>query len=123
MPSTPEEKEFTCYVVDLMQSIGPVHSKAMFGGYGIFLEGLMFGLIADGILYLKADKKTENEFIAKGLEKFAYYKQGKEVKLSYFQAPEEVLDDAEEMAYWASNAYNTALRAVSKKRTKRQKTK
>ena len=47
MPSSPEEKEFTSYVVDLMQSIGPVNAKAMFGGYGIFLEGLMFGLVAD----------------------------------------------------------------------------
>ena len=72
MPSSPEEKEFTSYVVDLMQSIGPVNAKAMFGGYGIFLEGLMFGLVADSVLYLKVDKETENEFKAKGLEQFTY---------------------------------------------------
>jgi len=119
MPSSPEEKEFTSYVVDLMQSIGPVSSKAMFGGYGIFLGGLMFGLIADGVLYLKADKETENEFKAKGLEKFTYNKKGKELKMSYYQAPEETLEDGEEMSSWAAKAYSTALRAASKKRKKK----
>jgi len=79
MPSFPEEKEFTSYVVDLMQTIGPVSAKYMFGGYGLFLEGLMFGLIADSVLYLKADKETENEFKAKRLEKFTYNNKGKEL--------------------------------------------
>jgi len=57
MPVSNEEKEFVTYVVDLMQSIGPVRAKGMFGGHGIFLEGLMFGLIADSVLYLKVDKE------------------------------------------------------------------
>ena len=116
MPSSPEEKEFISYVVGLMQSIGPVTAKFMFGGYGIFLEGLMFGLIADGVLYLKADKETENEFKAKGLEKFTYKKKGKEFKMSYYQAPEEALEDGEEMSSWAAKAYSAARRVASKKR-------
>jgi DNA transformation protein len=56
MPINSEEQEFVSYVVDMMQTIGPVYSKRMFGGHGIFLEGLMFALIADSVLYLKADK-------------------------------------------------------------------
>ena len=91
MPSSTEEKEFVAYVVELMQTIGPVTAKSMFGGHGIFLEGLMFGLIADSTLYLKADKDTEHQFKTKGLEAFRYYKQGKEYKMSYYQAPEETL--------------------------------
>ena len=118
MPSSPEEKEFTLYVVDLMQSIGPVSVKFMFGGYGIFLEGLMFGLVADSVLYLKVDKETENEFKAKGLKQFTYNKKGKEFKMSYYQAPEETLENGEEMSSWAAKAYSTALRAASKKRKK-----
>lgn len=113
MPASTEENEFTAYVVELMQLMGPVLAKAMFGGFGIFLEGLMFGLIADSVLYLKVDKETENEFKAKGLEPFTYIKKGKEIKMSYYQAPEETLDDDEEMNYWASKAYSAALRAAS----------
>ena len=103
------------YIVELMQSIGPVSAKAMFGGYGIFLKGLMFGLIADSVLYLKIDQETEDEFKALGLEPFTYNKKGKELKMSYYQAPGEVLEDSDEMHLWASKAYSAALRSASKK--------
>lgn len=96
MPPSPVEKEFTTDIDDLMQSIGPVSAKAMFGGYGIFLDGLMFGLIADNVLYLKVDQETENEFKAMSLEPFTYNKKGKTFKISYYQAPEEALEDGEE---------------------------
>lgn len=118
MPVSNTEKEFVTYVVELMQSIGPVRAKRMFGGHGIFLGELMFGLVSDSILYLKADKETENEFKNKGLEAFTYNKKGQEFRMSYYQAPEEVLDDGDEMKYWANKAYSVALRAASKKRKK-----
>ena len=118
MPVSSEEKEFVTYVVELMESVGPVSAKGMFGGYGIFLDGLMFGLVADSILYLKVDKENENEFKAKGLEPFTYNKKGKEIKMTYYQAPEEALEDAEEMNSWANKAYGAALKAASKKRKK-----
>lgn len=112
------EKEFVCYVVDLMQSIGPVRAKGMFGGHGIFLDDLMFGLVADSVLYLKADKEIIPEFEEKGLEAFTYGKQDKEFRMAYYQAPEEALEDVEEMNAWANKAYGAALRAVAKKRQK-----
>jgi DNA transformation protein len=118
MTISKDEKKFVTYVVDLMQSIGPISAKSMFGGHGIFLDGLMFGLVADSILYLKVDKETENEFKAKGHEAFTYNKKGKEFKMSYYQAPEEALEDADEMKFWANKAYGAALRAASKKRKK-----
>ena len=118
MPVSNEEKEFVTYVVDLMQSIGPVRAKRMFGGHGIFLEGLMFGLIADSVLYLKVDKETEMDFKIRGLEAFTYNKKGKEFKMSYYQAPEEAIEDDEEMNSWANKAYGVALKAASKKQNK-----
>jgi len=113
MPLSKQQKEFAAYVVDLMQSMGPVYAKAMFGGYGIFLEGLMFGLIADNVLYLKADKDTEHEFIHKNLSPFIYRKNGKEMKMSYYQAPEETLENVDEMNYWGNLAYKVASKAAS----------
>lgn len=118
MPASNQEKEFVSYVVDLMQSIGPVRARGMFGGHGIFLEGLMFALVANSVLYLKADKEIENEFKARELVAFSYSKQGKEFEMSYLQAPEEALEDAEEMTVWAKKAYGAALRAALKKRKK-----
>ncbi|MEA3277898.1 MAG: TfoX/Sxy family protein [Pseudomonadota bacterium] len=118
MPTSNEEKEFVSYVVDLMQSVGPVHAKGMFGGHGIYLEGLMFGLVANGVLYLKVDKETESEFKDRGLEAFAFSKKGKEFKMSYYEAPEETLENSEEMSLWANKAYGAALRAASRKEKK-----
>lgn len=118
MPASNVKKEFVSYIVELMQSIGPVTAKGMFGGHGIFLEGLMFGLVADGILYLKADEETEDEFESRELEAFTYNKQGKEFKMSYYQAPEEAMESAEEMNIWANKAFGAALRAAAKKTKK-----
>jgi len=118
MPASSVEKEFVSYVVELMQSIGPVCAKGMFGGHGIFLEGLMFGLVADSILYLKADKENENEFNARGLEAFTYNKKGKEFRMSYYQVPEEALENEEEMKIWANKSCSAALRTASKKQNK-----
>ncbi len=50
-----EQREYVAHIVDLLQFIGPVESKSMFGGFGMFLEGLMFGLVAGNELYLKVD--------------------------------------------------------------------
>lgn len=112
------EKEFVSYVVDLMQSVGPVSAKGMFGGHGIFLDKLMFALVADGTLYLKVDKETIPEFEKKGLAAFSYIKNGKVFRMSYYQAPEEALEDVEEMNLWANKAYGAALRAGVKKKKK-----
>ena len=118
MPTSKKEKEFVSYVVELMQAVGPVHAKSMFGGHGIFLDGLMFALVADSVLYLKVDAEIEEEFQSRGLEPFTYNKKGKEYKMSYFQAPEEAMEDGEEMNAWANKAYSAALRAAAKKQMK-----
>jgi DNA transformation protein len=118
MSSSGLEKEYVSYVVDLMQSIGPVYAKAMFGGYGIYLDGVMFALIADQVLFLKVDEQTVNDFKSNGLEAFTYYKKGSEYKMSYHQAPDDTLEDYEVMNLWANRAYAAALRAASGKRKK-----
>jgi len=115
MTAASAEGAFVDYIVDLMQSIGPVNAKRMFGGHGIFLEGLMFGLVADSVLYLKADDTSSKDFTDMDLGAFTYIKQGKATKLSYYQCPEEALESAEEMNIWANKAYVSAIRKASEK--------
>ena len=88
----------------------------MFGGFGIFRDGLMFGLVADDVFYLKVDVHNRPDFEARGLEPFHYEKQGKMQTISYYQAPEEVLDNAEEMIVWATGSFEAALRANTEKK-------
>ena len=121
MAISKEQREYVAHIVDLLQFIGPVESKSMFGGFGVFLEGLMFGLIADSELYLKVDAENRQDYEDVGLQAFSYGKNGKEFKMSYYQAPEEAMEDAELLSSWASNAYGAAMRAAAKKGGKRKK--
>ena len=57
-----EQREYVAHIVDLLQLIGPVESKSMFGGFGMFLEGLMFGLVAGNELYLKVDTQNLQDY-------------------------------------------------------------
>ncbi len=116
MPITREQKEFADWVVDLLQGMGPVRSKRMFGGFGIFLDDLMFGLIADNELYLKVDDENRAEFEELGLSPFTYQKQDQEMQLSYYQAPADALDDMELMTQWGNKGFAAALRAAARKR-------
>ena len=106
--------DFVDYILELMESFCVVSARRMFGGYGVYREGLMFGLISDDILYLKVDSQNRQNFENAGMQAFKYDKKGKQVSLSYFQAPEEALDNSDEMSSWASSAYDAALRNRSK---------
>ena len=116
-----EQREYVAHIVDLLQFIGPVESKSMFGGFGMFLEGLMFGLVAGNELYLKVDTQNFQDYEDLGLQAFSFEKNGRQIKMSYYQAPEEAMEDAELLSDWASNAYDAAMRAAAKKGGKRKK--
>ena len=116
-----EQREYVAHIVDLLQFIGPVESKSMFGGFGMFLEGLMFGLVAGNELYLKVDTQNLQDYEDLGLQAFSFEKNDRQFKMSYYQAPEEAMEDAELLSDWASNAYDAAMRAAAKKGGKRKK--
>lgn len=101
--------EFTDYLHEAFELFGPITTRRMFGGVGVFHEGLMFALVTDDTLYLKADDLSLEYFQGRDLTAFEYRRQGKAVKLSYYQAPEEVLEDREAAAIWAQRSYAAAL--------------
>ncbi len=121
MPINDEAKQYAAHVVDLLQAVGPVYSKRMFGGFGVFLDGLMFGLIADNELYLKVDDQNRERFEMLGLQAFTYHKQGKPMQLGYYQAPEEAMESMDLMTEWGAQAFECALRAAAGKRKKSRK--
>ena len=116
-----EQREYIAHIADLLQFIGPVESKSMFGGFGMILEGLMFGPVAGNELYLKVDTQNLQDYEDLGLQAFSFEKNGRQIKMSYYQAPEEAMEDAELLSDWASNAYGAAMRAAAKKGGKRKK--
>lgn len=109
------QQDFVTHTVDMLQALGPVYSRRMFGGHGLFLDGLMFALIANHDLYFKADDDNRGHFEAEGLSPFTYQSQGKTRSLSYYQAPEEALENLEVMREWGNLGFAAALRAAARK--------
>ena len=103
-------------VKDLLNDVGVVSVRRMFGGAGVYVDGLMIGLIADDVLYLKADDKTKPDFESEGLGPFTYTGKSKPVEMSYWRAPERLLDSPDEMVDWARNALAAAKRAAAAKK-------
>jgi DNA transformation protein and related proteins len=113
--------DFAEFVQDVFRDFGAVRCRKMFGGYGVYFQGTMFALIAEDILYLKADDSTADSFRAKDLPPFQYTRNGRVYQMSYFQAPEEIFDDPSAAAAAAKLAYEAALRSAALKAAKKSK--
>ena len=98
------------FVQELLEDWAPVSARRMFGGHGLYHEGLMFAIVMEQRLYLKADEVNRPEFEALGLAPFTYAMKGKEVALSYWAAPDAIFDEPSEAVLWARSAWDAALR-------------
>lgn len=108
-------REYADYLHEVFDLFGPITARKMFGGYGIYHKGLMFALVAEETLYLKADGENSSYFEKEGLGQFEYNKNGKLVKMSYYRAPDEIMDDREQAAMWAHRSFEAALRSRASK--------
>jgi DNA transformation protein len=109
------------FLIDLFAGFGPVTIRRMFSGFGISADGTNFGLALRGGLYLRADDQTIPRFEAEGSKPFQYQTRAKTVTVgSYWQLPERLYDDPDDMAEWARAALAAAQRAALRKRPKKK---
>lgn len=100
--------QYKAFAEDLFASCGPVSIRAMFGGAGVFRDGIMFALIADESIYLKADDTTRADFESAGMRPFSYEAKGRRVSLSYWEVPDALYDDPGIFREWADRAFAAA---------------
>jgi DNA transformation protein len=114
---------FVEYTLELLEPLGPVQARAMFGGWGVYHAGRMMGLIVEDRLYLKTDDTTRPVFEAAGGEPFIYDPGNgrKPVAMSYWTPPADASDDAHALLPWARRAVEAALRAAQKKSAVKKK--
>jgi DNA transformation protein len=106
---------FIDYVMELLGPFGTVRTRRMFGGYGVYLDGLMFAIVSEDTLYLKADEMNRVEFEQAGCERFGYVRKGRRAALNFFRTPADAMESPELMLPWARTAYAAALRTNAKK--------
>jgi DNA transformation protein and related proteins len=112
------------FLIDLFSDFGPVTIRRMFSGFGISTDGTNFALALRGGLYFRADDQTIPRFEAEGSQPFQYQTRAKTVTVgSYWQLPERLYDDPEELTDWARAALAAAQRAALRKRPKAKRAK
>ncbi len=100
---------FRAYVEEQLGRVAPVTTKKMFGGLGIYAEGLFFALAADNVIYFKAGEENLADFQARGCQPFRPYDDGRAMK--YYEVPGDVLEDVELLEGWMGKAISVARAA------------
>lgn len=112
MAFSPELRD---HILELLEPLGPVTARSMFGGAGFFLEGTMFALLTrSDVLYLRSDDETRGAFEAAGMDPFRP-RAGKSFVMPYHEAPPEAMEDPDAMQGWAELAWGAARRGRHKK--------
>ncbi len=109
------------HLLELLEPIGPLRARRMFGGWGIDVDGVMFAVVIGGELGLKVDETSRAGFEAAGSRPCVYRMRGEDLPMSYWHAPDAALDSAEAMTPWARLALDAATRkkqAGSKRKRK-----
>ena len=111
---------FIDFILETLRPWRVVTARRMFGGHGLYHAGVMFALVADGQLYLKVDDESRSDFVAAGLGPFVYEAKGRHVALSYYRAPDAMLDEPEVAREWAERGWQAALRTHLLKKAKQE---
>lgn len=111
---------FHDYVMhDLFGGVSGVTSRPMFSGWGIYRGGVIFAIIAGGVLYFKADNRNQDDFVEYDSKPFTYtMPNGKTTILSYWELPEAVSEDKMILKQWVKKTVEASMRAKKPKKNK-----
>jgi DNA transformation protein len=98
----PENASFKAFVFDQLIGLPSVTCRAMFGGHGLYQNGVFFGIIHRGRLYFKTDEASRARYLARGMKPFR--PTAKQTLKTYFEVPVDIIEDADQLAEWARQA-------------------
>jgi DNA transformation protein len=112
---------FKAFVVDQLADLGDVTPKSMFGGVGLYCDGVFFGIVARDVLYLKVDDSNRDDYVRAGMPPFRPYAD-RSGTMQYYAVPIDVLESAIELVAWAHKAVAVARTATGVTRPRRPNT-
>ena len=115
----PVSESYRDFVLEQLGRVKPVTAKSMFGGVGIYADGLFFALIAEDRLYFKVNDKTRPAFERMGMEPFRPF--GEESAMGYYEVPADVVEDAVQLVSWMAQAIEVAAEAKQGKKKRSTK--
>ena len=111
------DKSFYDYVMhEVIGGIPGISSKPMFGGFGLYKDGLIFGIIAGNTLYFKTSDPNRSDFERLGSQPFTYAGKNKKMTtLSYWELPAEIMEDKDKIRSWIEKSAAVSLETRRKK--------
>jgi DNA transformation protein len=94
-----KDESFKVFVLDQLSALEGISCRAMFGGHGLYCNGIFFGIIHKGRLYFKTDEITRAEYIKEGMKPFR--PNSKQTLKSYYEVPVDVMEDPDRLVDWA----------------------
>ena len=111
-----KRSEYVEYLLEMLQPLGEIRSKSMFGGWGLYADELFFAIVAEETLYFKVDDINCPEFEERGLKPFRYETSDKVATMRYYPPPAEALDNRALLCEWARKGVEAAARAKAGKK-------
>ena len=109
------QAQYLAYVLEQLAELPALRSNRMFGGIGLYSDGLFFGLIDDDTLYFKTGENNIGDYLARQMPKFIPFPEKTKQVLGYHQVPADVIEDPEALCAWARKSKDAALAKKSAK--------
>jgi TfoX/Sxy family transcriptional regulator of competence genes len=114
-------REFALEIAERISGLGPVTVRRFFSGAGLVADGVQFAFVIGGSLYLKVDDEFRPAFEAMGARPFVYEGKRKPVTISsYYETPEDVIYDPDELRRWAVRSHRAAAAARLRREPKKK---
>ena len=109
------------YILEQLASLPALRANRMFGGVGLYSDGLFFGLIDDDTLYFKTGESNIEGYRSRNMARFMPFPDRPEAVLGYHEVPADIIEDAESLVDWARAAVAVAAGAQAAKAAKPRK--
>jgi len=122
MPLSPG---FTDYALELLAGLGRVEARRMFGGAGLYRDGVMFAILDDDAVFFRVDDALQAEMEAQGSAPWVYSmkRDGTVREMGYWRMPETAADDPDEAVAIARRSHAAALKRQASRASKPAKAK
>lgn len=111
-----KEDPFVLDLVARLEPLGEVSARRMFGGFGLYCEGVFFGVVDEGVAFFRVDETTVGDYRAAGSGPFHPIRDKPSMQ-TYFEVPLGVLERDEELRTWARKAVEAARRRAAEKKS------
>ncbi len=93
---------FAAFVLDQLAEVPGVEARRMFGGHGLYLEQVFFGIVHDGRLYFRTNDGTRDEYLSRGMKPFQ--PNARQTLRNYLEVPPDIIEQPRLLGQWARRA-------------------